>query len=90
MLSDVILTDQGLYIYPWRPLIYLGNQFERMIHTFTPILSSDVKVVKGNPLVVWPNISSVVEFKRWWVLKSKFFAQESTCSMEILILTTLN
>ena len=23
------------------------------------------------------NISSVVEFQRWWVLKSKLFAQES-------------
>ena len=25
------------------------------------------------------NISSVVEFHRWWVLKSKLFGQESTC-----------
>ena len=25
------------------------------------------------------NVSSVVEFKRWWVLKCKIFAQESTC-----------
>ena len=36
------------------------------------------------------NISSVVEFQRWWVLKSKILAQESTCSKEILIPTTLN
>ena len=36
------------------------------------------------------NISLVVEFQRWWVLKSKIFAQESSCSKEILILTTLN
>ena len=36
------------------------------------------------------NISSVVEFQRWWVLKSKLFVQESTCSKEILILTSLN
>ena len=36
------------------------------------------------------NISSVVDFQRWWVLKSKLFAQESTCSKEILITTTLN
>ena len=36
------------------------------------------------------NISSVVKFQRWWVLKSKLFAQESTCSKEILIPTTLN
>ena len=36
------------------------------------------------------SVSSVVEFQRWWVLKSKIFAQESTCSKEILIPTTLN
>ena len=35
------------------------------------------------------NISLVVEFQRWWDLKSKLFAQESTCSKEILIPTTL-
>ena len=29
------------------------------------------------------NISSVVEFKRWWVLKSKIFGEESTYSREI-------
>ena len=29
-------------------------------------------------------------FQRWWVLKSKLFAQESTCSKEILISTSLN
>ena len=33
------------------------------------------------------NVSSVVEFQRWWVLKSKLFAQEVTCSKEILIST---
>ena len=31
------------------------------------------------------NISSVVEFQRWWVLRSKLFAQKSSCSKEILI-----
>ena len=31
-----------------------------------------------------------MEFQRWWVLKSKLFAQESTCSKEILISTSLN
>ena len=35
------------------------------------------------------NINSVVEFQRWWVLKSKLFAQKSTCSKEILISTSL-
>ena len=33
---------------------------------------------------LWPNISLVVEFKRWWVLKSKIFGQESTYSRENL------
>ena len=32
---------------------------------------------------VGTNISSVVEFQRWWVLKSKIFGQESTYSKEI-------
>ena len=43
-------------------------------------------------LIYWLiiNVSSVVEFQRWWVLKSKLFAQESTGSKEILIPTTLN
>ena len=26
----------------------------------------------------YTNVSSVVEFERWWVLKCKIFAQEST------------
>ena len=36
------------------------------------------------------NISSVVEFQRWWVLKGKIFAQETMSSKEIWIPTTLN
>ena len=28
---------------------------------------------------IYININSVVEFQRWWVLKSKLFGQESTC-----------
>ena len=36
------------------------------------------------------SVSSVVEIQRWWVLKSKIFALESTCSKEILIPSTLN
>ena len=31
-----------------------------------------------------------MEFQRWWVLKSKVFAQKSTWSKENLIPTTLN
>ena len=45
---------------------------------------------EGKTCLVSINISSVVEFQRWWVLESKLFAQKSTCSKEILIPTTLN
>ena len=46
----------------------------------------DSNRLKELPAVsTYVNISSVVEFQRWWVLKSKLFAQESTCSKEILI-----
>ena len=34
---------------------------------------------------MFSNISSVVEFQRWWVLKCKLFAQESTCSKETVV-----
>jgi hypothetical protein len=40
--------------------------------------------------IIYTNVSSVVAFQRWWVLNSKLFAQESTCSKEILISTSLN
>ena len=39
-------------------------------------------LVKGALAV---NISLVVEFQRWWVLKSKVFGQESTYSKEIVV-----
>ena len=29
--------------------------------------------------LLYINIISVMEFQRWWVLKSKLFGQESTC-----------
>ena len=29
--------------------------------------------------VLYTSVSSVVEFQRWWGLKSKVFGQESTC-----------
>ena len=34
---------------------------------------------------IWTNVSSVVEFQRWWVLKCKIFAQELTCSKETIV-----
>ena len=38
-----------------------------------------IQVVLTEP-VMHPLISSVVEFQRWWFLKSKIFGQESTYS----------
>ena len=35
-------------------------------------------------LLVQSSVSSVMEFWRWWILKCKIFAQESTCSKEIV------
>ena len=36
------------------------------------------------------NISSIVEFQRWWVLKCKIFAQESTCPKDIVLKQSSN
>ena len=54
-----------------------------------------VMIKKREKKLIWikqliSNVSLVVEFQRWWALKSKLFAKESTCWMEILIPTTLN
>ena len=40
--------------------------------------------IKHFPILLPTNISSVVESKRWWVLKYNIFAQESTCTKEIV------
>ena len=49
-------------------LSYVSTQLNKVAGMFTYLISI--------------NISSLVEFQRWWVLKSKIFAQESTCSKE--------
>ena len=41
-------------------------------------------------VVVCININSVVEFQRWWVLKSKVFGQESTYSMDFFRNPSMN
>ena len=41
-------------------------------------------LIVGDKIYVF-NISSVVEFRWWWVLESKIFTQESTCSKENLL-----
>ena len=60
---------------------------------FTLLFWCDFEFKFGFLLVteeIYLNISSVVAFQRWWVLKGKLLAQESTCLKEILIPTTLN
>ena len=58
--------------------------------TFNSDKLGSIDFTKFSKLSMCSNISSVVEFQRWWVLKSKLFAQESTCSKESLIPTSLN
>ena len=41
----------------------------------------DILELKQYYILLCTNISSVMEFKRWWVLKSKLFGQESTCHL---------
>ena len=55
-----------------------------------PKNESVYKLKPSNFMYLHINVSSVVAFQRWWVLKSKLFPQESTSSKEILIRTTLN
>jgi hypothetical protein len=49
------------------------------------IFAPSVKNLKEAVEYVYPlvepyqHVSSVLEFQRWWVLKSKVFGQESTC-----------
>ena len=64
------------------------------IHIVSSLSFSGIKVIKKvnnqnhigkdlskkNSLEVFVvSISSVVEFQRWWILKSKLFGQDSTC-----------
>ena len=60
-------------------------------YRYLPSRSPGFRFWHNSPYVqLWTNVSSVVAFQRWWVLKSKLFDQESTCSKEILIPSTLN
>ena len=42
------------------------------------------------PIVLVIDISSVVEFQRWWVLKSKLFGQESAYSKSFFFNPLMN
>ena len=48
------------------------------------------KIIGAEFTYLYINVSSVVEFQRWWVLKSMLFAQESTCSKEIVLKQSCN
>ena len=87
----------------WRPFLFLKPQnkerkspiFFRLEHVPSVPSGSIVPVItqpwySADLIYIQFNISSVVAFQRWWVLKNKLFAQELTCSKEILILATLN
>ena len=55
------------------------NLFSRGYFKFELKMGMGIMKKFGN---VESNISSVVEFQRWWVLKSKIFGQESTYSKD--------
>ena len=86
----------GMLLYWLVVLSCKGNSVVMMFDSFIvelfPILLPMVWLASTLAVVcsLGINISSVVEFQRWWVLKSKLFAKESTYSKEILIPTTLN
>ena len=64
---------------------------ERIIHKIMNLLAICCCLVVSfmkkfsKILNMYTYISSVVEFQWWWVLKSKLFAQESTCSKETVV-----
>ena len=71
-------------VFPWLLPGMLFKKIMKMI--FEPLLSKyyefgfSITFPKFlSNLCMYINISSVVEFQRWWVLKSKLFVQESTC-----------
>ena len=67
----------------WTNLITTENFVKKNI-VFGPLVVGSLAYY-----LAWVNASLVVEFQRWRVLKSKLFVQESTCSKEILIQTSL-
>ena len=58
-------------------IVYYSRLAVTLFHK-TPIYRKK-NVWKSEGLGVHINIRSVVEFQRWWFLKSKLFDQESTC-----------
>ena len=59
-----------------------------------PMVSIPIVPMVCRPIVptvcIPTNISSVVEFQRWWVLKRKLFGQESTCQQGFFLNPTSN
>ena len=59
----------------WRQEIISLNEGCKTFHFSTPIFIEVIDI----------NISLVVEFLRWWVLKSKMFGQKSIYSKETIV-----
>ena len=64
--------------------MFLLLKYYSPMNTHGKTLVSDFCVLWITPLSLFTNVSSVVEFQRWWVLKSKIFGQESTYSKEFV------
>ena len=61
-------------------------QYYRSQKSQVSILSQrDEKLEKSYHTDTQSNISSVVEFGRWWVLKSKIFGQKAIYSKETIV-----
>ena len=58
-------------------VIYNSSSMKKMHQTYVICLRPHIFYVNLRKLCI-VNISSVTEFQRWWVLKSKLFCQEST------------
>ena len=91
--KNIYFELEKLYIKKFQ--LGFSSKIEMLQLVSAQNLYSSVRLSSGNSssnssLVAIFNISSVVEFQRWWVLKSKVFAQKSTWSKENLIPTTLN
>ena len=63
----------------WSVILRMGTNWKYLLKLSHPY-----------SLSVYINVSSVVEFQRWWVLKCKIFSQESTRSKENVLKKSCN
>ena len=71
-----------------------ANQYEKLIKEFQHQKTRGLTCVKMAAYIKFVfnclHISSVVEFQRWWILKSNIFGQESTNSKDFFLNPTMN